>query len=91
MTTTHTRLMLALTAIKLRCGGAQYDLRTDVLRICDDALLGLNVMRPPESDSASQFDPVRVDGESGYEVQVRRSAAHPVGVPIDAPDPAEKL
>lgn len=90
--TTHTRLMLALTAIKLRCHGAQYELRADVLRICDDALLGLNVARSPEDMSATtRYDPVRVDGERGYEVEVRRSVTDSADAVEAQVEPLAKL
>lgn len=71
MAVTHVRLMLALTAIKLRCRGTINDLQTDVVTMCDDALEGLSMDRSPED--TDRFDSVRVDGEPGFEAEVRRT------------------
>lgn len=64
----HNRLRLALIAIRMRARGSPDDMGADVARIVDDALAGDAVPAPRE---AHQFDPVRVDGAKGFEVEVR--------------------
>lgn len=70
----HTRLRLALIAIRIRANGAQDDMGPDIVRIVDDAIAG---DREPSPRDSHQFDPVRVDGQGGFEVEVRTTNETP--------------